>query len=195
MSYNQIDLYWDQYVGTILPESFGATKRDTDRACEILASLLHSEQPRPWNENRANTIGFIKADELPSIEPKWVRSRADRVLAVFGKLVRLSLQECSKSQNTPLVEAWQSFTKALGEAGKQEVKVSIETMTAIAHVLNMIKVFWDEVHAQQAQPSSTTLGVAASHFHFLSEGAIANIGVIPFNEQRLLQTSRLLRLI
>ena len=189
VSHSQIDLYWEHYVDTIVPESFSATKRDTDRACEILASLLQSEQPRPWNENRANTIHFVKADELPSIEPKWVRSRADRVLAVFAKLIRLSLQQCSTSQNTPLIEAWQSFMKALGEASKQEVKVSIETMTAIAHVLNMIKVFWNEVHAQQAQPPSTALRVAASHFHFLSEGAIANIGIIPFNEPRLLKSS------
>ena len=188
-SYSQIDLYWDHYVDTIVPESFSATKRDTDRACEILAVLLYNEQPRPWDENRAYNAGFVKSDELPSIEPKWVRSRAGRVLDVFRKLIRLLSQQPSNSQSSPLIQAWQSFTKALGEASKQEIKVSVETMTAIAHILNMIKMIWDEVYAQEPQPSSAALSVVAGQFRFLSEGAIANIGMIPFNDQRLLQTS------
>ncbi|KAL8828484.1 MAG: hypothetical protein Q9191_002557 [Dirinaria sp. TL-2023a] len=189
-SHSQVDLYWDHYVNTILPESFGTTKRDTDRACEILAALLYSDQPKPWDENRANTTGFVKPDELPSIEPKWVRSRADKVLAVFGKLIRLVSEQPNNRLSSPLIQAWQNFTKALGEASKQEIKVSIETMTAIAHILNMIKMIWDEVYAQQPQPSSSALSVAVRRFRFLSEGAIANIGMIPFNEQRLLQSSQ-----
>ena len=42
----------------------------------------------------------------------------------------------------PIVLAWRSLTTALGEASNKEVKVSMETMTAIAHLVNTIKRFW-----------------------------------------------------
>ena len=188
-THTQIDLYWDHYIDQVLPESFTSTKRDIDRACEILAALLHNEQPRPWDENRANASDFIKPDELPSLNPKWVRSRADKVLIVFGKLVHLAAWNSSEQEKLPILVAWRSFTKSLGDAGKQEVKVSMETMAAVAHVLNMMKRFWDQAYLEQPKLPSTDFSTAMEKLQALIQEAILYIGPIPFNEPRLLQSS------
>ncbi len=185
----QLDLYWDHYVEQIMPESFTSTKRDINRACEILAALLHSEQPIPWNENRANANGFIKAEELPCLDPRWIRSRADRVLLVLDKLAHLAAWPSSEPEKSPIVLAWRSFTISLAEAGKQEVKVSLETMTALAHTLNTINLFWVQAYLQQPNLSATESAIAIAKFKTLIQEAIDHVGLIPLNEQRLLQSS------
>jgi len=185
----QLDLYWDHYVEQIMPESFTSTKRDINRACEIIAALLHSEQPIPWNENRANANGFIKAEELPCLDPRWIRSRADRVLLVLGKLAHLAPWPSSEPEKSPIVLAWRSFTMSLAEAGKQEVKVSLETMTALAHTLNTINLFWVQAYLQQPNLSATESAIAIAKFKTLIQEAIDHVGLIPLNEQRLLQSS------
>lgn len=189
-SYSQLDLYWDHYIDRVIPESFCASRKDSDRSCEILTALLHNQQPKPWNENRANTSGLVKADELSSLDCKWIRSRSDKVLAVFSKLFRLDLQQNNFYPNSPLYIAWQSFTKALGDASRQEVKISSEIMIAIAHILNTIKLFLDESQARQRSPSATGFIAIERKIYLLVEAAVTNIGAIPFNEKRLLQNSQ-----
>ena len=185
----QLDLYWDQYIDQVIPAVFTNTKRDVDRACEIMTALLYNEQFRSWDENRANVSSFIKPDELPSLDPKWVRSRSDKVLSVFRKLAHVAAWRSCEKDKPPLVLAWRSFTKSLGDAGKQEVKVSAETMSAMAQILNMLGLFWDEVYVQQPDLPSTEFATAIHKLHSLAQEAIIHIGSIPFNEQRLLQNS------
>jgi len=185
----QLDLYWDHYIGQIMPENFTSTKRDIDRACEILAALLHNEQPKPWNENRANANGFIKPDELPCLDSKWVRSRADRVLRVLGKLVHLAAWPSGEPEKSAIVLAWRSFIITVADAGKQEVKVSLETMSALAHTLNMINLFWVQAYVQQPNLTATASAIAIAKVQILIQEAIDHVGLIPLNEQRLLQSS------
>lgn len=185
----QLDLYWDHYVEQIMPEHFTSTKRDIDKACGILAALLHNEQAKPWNENRANANGFIKPEELPCLDPRWIRSRADRVLLVLGKLVHLAAWPSDEPEKSPIVLAWRSFTRSLADAGKQEVKVSMETMTALAHTLNTIKLFWVQVYLQQPNLAATESAIAVTKLQTLIQEVINHVGLIPLNEQRLLQSS------
>lgn len=185
-TYAQLDLYWDSYIDKVLPESFTSTKRDVDRSCEILAALLHNEQPRTWDENRANVSGFIKPDELPSVDPKWARSRVSKILEIFSKLIPLATWHSNDQDGLPIVLAWRCFTKALGEAGKQEVKVSTETMSAIAHILNMIKLLWPQMYSPNFTMPSIELTTSMSKMQTIILEAINRIGPIAFNEQRLL---------
>lgn len=182
-SHAQLDIYWDYYVDHLIPTNFTSTKRDIDRACEILATLLYNDQPLPWNENRANTADFIKPNELPSLDPKWIRSRAHKILQVFSKLIRLDSWDPLRRERLPIIQAWRNFMTALGEAAKQEVKVSLETMTAIAKILNMLKEYWEQACLQQ---SSAT---AVINLQALIEEAVLHIGCIPFNEPRIAQSS------
>lgn len=184
----QLDMYWEHYMDKILPESFSASKRDNNQACSILAALFHTEQPRPWDENRANTARFIKPDELPCIDPKWIRSRAQRIMNVFEKLLDLPGWGCHLEEEVFAKVAWQSFTSALGDASKQEVKVSIESMSAVAQILNGLAHFWNRAYVQREGHSSTQSSVLFAKLHTLIQEAVANIGTITFNEPRLLRS-------
>ena len=186
----QMDLYWDQYVDQILPESFSASKRDSSQACSILAALFHSSTPRPWEENRANTARFIKPDELPCIDPKWIRSRSHKIIKVYEKLA--ALPGCAHKADEELLTnvVWQNFTLALGDASKQEVKVSTESMSALAHILNLFTRFSNRAYVQRQAPTQVDSSVAIAGLHSLIRQAVENIGTITFNEKRLLRSAK-----
>ena len=189
-THTQLDLYWEQYVDQILPESFSASKRDSSQACSILAALFHSSTPRPWDENRANTPRFIKPDELPCIDPKWIRSRSNKIIKVFEKLI--TTPGCAHKADDEVLTnvVWQNFTLALGDASKQEVKVSIESMSAVAHILNMVTRFWNRTYVQRQALTQTESSVAFAGMHSVIRQAIENIGAITFNEKRLLRSTK-----
>lgn len=188
-THDQLDVYWEQYVDQILPESFSASKRDINQACAILAALFHAPQPKPWDEHRANTPKFIKPEELPCLDPKWTRSRATKIVSVFGKLIQIADWSRPEKGEAGIVLAWQSFTLALNDASKQEVKVSVHTMSAVAQILNMLAQFWDRTYVQRHGLTPAEFSITLRKFCSMIEAAIANIGAITFNEQRLLWSS------
>lgn len=185
-THSQLDIYWEQYVDGILPESFSASKRDTNQACAIFAALFYAPQARPWDDNRANSARFIKPDELPCIDPKWTRSQAAKIITIFEKLMELAEWSYFEKEESVIMKAWQSFTAALGEASKQEVKVSVQSLSAVAHILNMLARYWDRAYVRRQDNASTGFFSALEKFRSMIEAAIKNIGAITFNEQRLL---------
>lgn len=186
-SHAQIDRYWDEYISQMLPSDPSINAPDINHSCNILTALFSSMQPKIWDENRANANGPVKADELPCIDPKWVRSRAAEILKVFERLFQVADWQSRKDQEAPIVLAWRSFGTAIGEAGRKEVKVSMETMTAIAHILNTIKQFWLRDLKQKDAEGISHDVEKISH---LFEEAVLKIGLIPFNEKRLTQSSQ-----
>ena len=188
-THDQLDVYWEQYVDQILPDSFLASKRDINQACAILTALFHASQPKPWDEHRANTPKFIKPDELPCLDPKWTRSRATKIVGVFGKLIEHADWSRPEEGEAGIVLAWQSFTLALNDASKQEVKVSVHTMSAVAQILNMLAQFWDRAYVQRHGLTPAEFSITLRKICLMIEAAIGNIGAITFNERRLLWTS------
>ena len=188
-THDQLDVYWEQYIDRILPESFSTSKRDINQACAILAALFHAPQPKPWDEHRANTPKFIKPDELPCLDPKWIRSRAPKIVSVLGKLIEIADWSRPEKGEAGIVLAWQSFTVALNDASKQEVKVSVHTMSAVAQILNMLAQFWDRAYVQRHGLTRAEFSITLGKVCSMIEAAITNIGAITFNEQRLLWSS------
>ena len=188
-THDQLDVYWEQYIDRILPESFSTSKRDISQACAILAALFHTSQPKPWDEHRANTPKFIKPDELPCLDPKWIRSRAPKIVSVLGKLIEIADWSRPEKGEAGIVLAWQSFTIALNDASKQEVKVSVHTMSAVAQILNMLAQFWDRAYVQRHGLTRAEFSTTLGKFCSMIEAAITIIGAITFNEQRLLWSS------
>ena len=188
-THEQLDVYWEQYVDQILPDSFLASKRDINQACAIFTALLHTSQPKPWDEYRANSPKFIKPDELPCLDPKWTRSRAAKIVDIFGKLIEHADWSLPEKGEASILLAWQSFTIALNDASKQEVKVSVHTMSAVAQILNMLAQFWDRAYVQRHGLTPVEFSITLRKFCLMIEAAITNIGAITFNEQRLLWSS------
>ena len=194
----QLDLYWDLYIAQILPNSFITSKSDINHACEIFAALVSSNpKPKLWNENRANGSGLVKPDELPSIDPKWIRSRAANMLKIYERFLDLADWQTNKEQDNPLFLAWRSLMTAFGAASSKEVKVSMDTMSAVSCVVNLLKRILEKGGRQlnpQDNQNQVSDGAESDEpydkFRCLLQEAVAKIGSIPFLERRLVLTSQ-----
>lgn len=189
-TYAQLDQYWEEYISQMFPCDRATTPPDVDHYCEILAALLSSSQPKVWEDNRINVSDPVKPDELLPIDPKWVRSRSARILKAFENLLSVADWQPRKDKEAPIVLAWRSLTTALGEASNKEVKVSMETMTAVAHLVNTIKRFWYQGLKQRNTSKAREVSHVIDQFELLIQEAIVKIGTIPFTEKRLMQSSQ-----
>lgn len=187
----QLDQYWEEYIAQMFPCDRATASQDVDHYCEILAALLSSSQPKVWDDNRINVSDPVKPEELLPVDPKWVRSRSARILKAFENLLSVADWQPRKEKEAPIVLAWRSLTTALGEASNKEVKVSMETMTAVAHLVNTIKRFWYQSLKQKNTTSKVReLSHLIDQFELLIQEAVVKIGTIPFTEKRLMQSSQ-----
>jgi hypothetical protein len=181
----QLDHYWEEYVRQMLPKNLSRNKDDVNFFCQVLASLFSSVERKPWDENRANINRQVKVDELPCVDSKWVRLRAADILKVFEDLFNDADWNLGNQVEAPIILAWRSFTNAIRQAGSKEVKTSMETMAALAHILNSIKRFWQQALILQ---SSQGVSPVIQKFDRLVRETVSQFGLIPFNEKRLAHT-------
>ena len=195
----QLDQYWELYVYQILPSCFTASKTDINHACNILSALFSGNgKPKVWEERRTND-GHLNPEDLPCLDPKWIRLRTASIVRVFDKLFDAADWQLSKDEDAPIVLAWRNFALALGNAGGKEVKVSMDAMNAVAHIINEIKLLLERSNSKLARernalPIDVTSKADQSEVFekttILINEAVARIGVIPFLERRLIRTSQ-----
>ena len=181
-SYDTLDRFWDEYVAPLL------IKTDTAFACQVLVSLFGDTQQKIWTENRANELATIKPDELPRLDPKWVRLRSGTVLKVLDALLQSADWQPLENGEGWVLQAWRAFTHALSDAASKEVKVSVESMTAVAHMMSSIKHFWNHCNSRQAVDVNSRRNTL-QRLAKLVELAVSNLGPIPFTEKRLVQST------
>lgn len=184
-THEQLDLYWDTFVTPILSVRPLMTKSDIDFSSNVLTALLSSSQSKVWDQNRAQKMTPMKLGELPCLDPKWIRIRGAKIVDLLEDLlIHRDLVQSDNVQRTPLFNAWQSFAKAVGDAATKEIKVSMETMTAIAHIISSLSRYWSQTYNAQ-MPVSRRLEL----FIALTNETVAKIGFRPFSEKRLLRSS------
>lgn len=183
-SHDTLDRFWEEYVALLL------TKTDTRFGCEVLISLLGDTPQKIWSEQRANESAPVKPEELPRLDPKWVRLRAATVLKVLDAVLQSVEWQPTEDGEAWVLRAWRAFTKALGEAGSKEVKVSTESMIAVAHMIGSIKHFWVHCNKRQAaRVDSLAESTDMQRLAALVDIAVSNMGPLPFSEKRLIQVS------
>ncbi|CAD6590030.1 MAG: hypothetical protein ASARMPRED_004531 [Alectoria sarmentosa] len=195
----QLDQYWDLYVSQTLPSCFTASKNDINHACDILSALFSgNRKPVIWEENRAIN-GHVNPEDLPCLDSKWIRLRTARIVQVFDILFDTADWQLSKDGDAPIVLAWRSFALALGNAGGKEVKVSMDAMSAVAHIVNEIKLLLERSNSKLARdrdvlqidiPSKADQSETFEKIRILITEAVAKVGIIPFLERRLIRTSQ-----
>lgn len=198
-TYVQLDQYWDLYVDQILPNCFASSKDDVNYACDILSVLFSGNgKPKIWEENRANN-GHINPEDLPCLDSKWIRLRTARIMPVFDRLFDTADWHLCKDGDAPVVQAWRSFSLALGNAGRKEVKVSLDAMNAIAQILNEIKLLVERSNSKLARErnakprgsaSKTDQSETFEKIGILINEIAAKVGNLPFLERRLIRTSQ-----
>ena len=193
----QLDQYWDLYVYQILPSCFTTSKNDINQACDILSALFSGiGKPKVWEENRMKD-GPINSEDLPCLDPKWIRLRTASILQVFDKLFDNADWQLSDDGDAPILLAWRCFSSALGNAGGKEVKVSMDAMNAVAHIINEIKLLLERGNSKFARDRNTVptdsredQSRTFEKITILINEAVAKIGNIPFLERRLIRTSQ-----
>ncbi len=186
----QLDQFWEEYVSPVIPSNFSASKSDLNHACGIMAALFGGTTPKVWDENRANTGGPTKPEDLPCLDPKWIRQRAATILKTFDRILDIADWQLDTEEKAPILLAWRSFTTAVGEAGNKEVKVSMESLTAVAQILTTIKHFWDRSLKRQEAAKTRDLSQTIQKVGLLINEAVSKIGSMPFIEKRLVQSSQ-----
>ncbi|KAL8787794.1 MAG: hypothetical protein Q9213_001981 [Squamulea squamosa] len=178
----QLDLYWDNFVVPVLSLGTSSTKSDHDFACQVLAASLSSLQPRLWDQHRAQDASLlIKPEELPCLDPRWVRLRAATIITLLERLLLPSCAQLDNPQESPFFDVWRSFTRALGGAASKEVKVSMETMAAFAQITSMLNRYWH----RKSDTTDETFGRLGVYIALINETS-AKVGIRPFLEKRLL---------
>ncbi|TGZ81771.1 hypothetical protein EX30DRAFT_340203 [Ascodesmis nigricans] len=105
----------------------------------VLVALL-SNDVRLWNEKRALLGPTLHSDEIPRVDPRWVRSHCSVVL----KTVESSIWRTtwSGTSNISSRTIWSAFMKTLADAGAKEVKISLEHAGAVAELTEFFERLW-----------------------------------------------------
>ena len=177
----QIDTYWHLYVSDIVPKCFMTSPTERNQALEILSALLFNDkQVKVWNENKAHLSGPTKPDDLPPLDPKWVRANSSRVLDVLDQLVGTTNWSTGTDIDMPVLNAWGHLMSALGQAGSKEIKTAQDAVVAVASILTWMKKILDLEQASDAQVESPFYKV-----EILLRQAVDKLGYLPFTEKRL----------
>ncbi|KAL8854269.1 MAG: hypothetical protein Q9221_000983 [Calogaya cf. arnoldii] len=185
--WKRLDLYWENFVVPVLSPKASSTKSDYAFACQVLAAVFSSHEPRSWEQNRAHQASLlIKPEELPCLDSKWVRHRAPKIISMLeGFLLHTNCPSLDDFRKSHFFVAWQSFAKALGEAASKDVhKVYMETMAAFAQFTSMLNRYWHQ------KDGTTEVFVRRLEVcTLLINETLAKVGFRPFVEKRLFRDS------
>lgn len=197
-SHTSLDLLWDLYVPPLIQQlsetdsledsqnAGAANCEGSNQAIAILHALLNPtpRAKQPWRVDRAMSDERMRFDELSPIDPKWVRSNSQRVLAVLQPLLKRRFKGLSADQSR-LKDLWKGYLLSIAAAAAKEVITSHETMACIAQIYTMAHAFWQQrpchdVITQEGQSTAFLDG-----FVYLLTEMVKVLGMLPFSEKRL----------
>jgi hypothetical protein len=197
----QLDMYWDEYVVSIVGQGLVAGVRsdpdlvakDASDACSILRGLFEPTISRPWTENRAMENlqhNSVEPRELPGLESKWLRKSYSRVFPVLGPL--LEKLYWNLGENSDVSSLWEAYITSIASPMMKEVKVSIDTMGCVASLFSLLYKIWNlgpknvdslKPCKEPSLPQSTSAFLRS--FEKLVSTAIKGLGLLAFTEKLL----------
>lgn len=179
---SHLDTFWDMSVKP-LTDGLVPVKRGQEfvddhlrRSACILIGLLDSSTPRMWKEDRIKDSPTAKPDELPMIDPKWVRHNASRVFSVIAPI--MDQQFCELSDESSLVRRlWRTLVSSVAFAASKEIKVSNDTAIFVSETFSLLLKHW-QTGVPEDQPE-----LADRFLHSAQELVLALVealGLLPF---------------
>ncbi|KIW71920.1 hypothetical protein PV04_00147 [Phialophora macrospora] len=147
-NHDQYTRVWKEYIVKVMkPAFFEKGPANADLASRILMALFwNSGGAKIWNENRALENTPVEPEELPTIDCKWVRSKAGPILDIFLVLMRYSSWGASgRSDKAYIAVAWLHFLKAVQEASRKEIKPSADTVEAMMQLNVFLGRLYDDI--------------------------------------------------
>ncbi|KAI1205608.1 uncharacterized protein F4807DRAFT_277227 [Annulohypoxylon truncatum] len=192
----RIESYWDACVrplilqlaplkvdGKFIDKAAPIPPENLTQSIYILTSLFNSSTARLWKEDRVSDIVLVKPEELPALDPKWVRRNAQRVFAVVEPILESTFLDLSKPAS-PACQLWRTLVGAVATAASKEVKVSSETATFMAQSFSTLALIWSKgLDQPDAEPDSQQrfLDAAQTYISTMTE----SLGLLPFTEKLL----------
>ncbi|KAI0853499.1 Rap1-interacting factor 1 N terminal-domain-containing protein [Daldinia vernicosa] len=196
LSTAQVDSYWDACVRPLIqqlafPEvdtkqiekPTAMASNNLTQAVLILTGLFNSSTSRLWKEDRVAENALVKPDELPALDPKWVRRNAARVFSVVEPILQKTFVDLA-SPESALCKLWRTLVSAVAAAASKEVKVSTDTATFMAHAFSVLARIWSQgLDGSDAQPEPQQKFLDATQAYFGT--IIEYLGQLPFTEKLL----------
>lgn len=183
----QLSEIWDVVVVGLVEKMALSSKDEVAEGVAILSAMFDGAT-KLWAETRVLTAPPMAAEDVPRLDPKWVRSNASLVLSTLEVALRRGPWG-SEEANKGVKPMWKRFTKTLADAGSKEIKVSAELMEAVAHAFNMFQRIWaigpSALEGAKEVPAPTLPVSFIKKFSYLILTTLESLGPFPFTEKQL----------
>jgi hypothetical protein len=195
----QLDLYWDAYVSPLVgkllaghddeqsPEKDSSVSEGPNQAIAILQALLDPSRRQTtasWRIDRAMSSDLMQANELPSLDSRWVRKNSERVLDVLEPVLAQRFVDLGVNQS-PVRNLWKAFLSSVTAAGAREINVANETMGCVAKIFTLLNKFWQNGPQQMDPAGDGEPSAFLDNCVYLLTESITVLGVLPFMEKKL----------
>lgn len=183
--YNQLDINWEEHVVRLVEKPLILDEANPAYGFRVLSALFRPGQHTAWNEQRALESQPITPEELPGLDPKWVRSRTRRLLKTCESIFRNAPWLGKSVTDDPTKQFWKHFTKTIGDAGSMEIKTSSELTDAVAHLVNFFQRIWKGGPSALNAQGTESSDIFIDRFGFLVTAAVDSLGPMYFTEKIL----------
>jgi hypothetical protein len=184
-----LDVYWDRGVKPIMHQlatverNPGALDVQVSEACAILIGLFDIRQ-RLWKEDHVIDNPLVKPEELPGIDPKWLRRNSTRVFSVIGPILQKKFLDIGDKE-APVDKVWRTLVGSVASAASKEIKVSVDTSTFISDMFGLLLKVWSAGVSEAAQAPA----FLASMREYIIV-VVDALGPLPFTEKMISMTKQ-----
>ena len=182
-----LDTYWDNSVKPIVSKLLELAPTSADEyfteACAILRGLFDYRRQRKWREDRIVEPSLVKADELPAIDARWIRSNPGRIMALVEPIIQRSFSDHFGSQGSAPSAVWNALLSAVAAASCKDIKPDRDTTLFINEALSVFRRIWDkgpELCSWDNQPAWEQFLTSAGQF---LNTMFTSLGTLPFTER------------
>ena len=135
--------FWNDFVHGMLSRFKATNKEQMCAAHQVLASLLHDSKLGFWTSDRVrrNSTNPVNTDEVPRLDPQWVRKNIDIVMKTLEMFLGCRCFEATMTEVPNLSSRhalFRSLAAAVDESSAKEVKTSAATEHAITVITNSV---------------------------------------------------------
>ncbi|KAF3125392.1 hypothetical protein TWF569_000834 [Orbilia oligospora] len=180
-NFKQLEHFWETLVEGVVAKYLLKSNTFLINGCNILSALFGGSTK--WSENRVLEGTYIAADEVPRLDPKWIRANSTMIFKTLEVAVRSCLKT-KKDNEIPHLAIWKKLMAAIAEAAKKEIRISAEMMEFVASLLGFLKRLWTDGFRGKG-PTLHEDGQFLTHFVILVQLAIQELGTACFTEKWL----------
>lgn len=139
-----LDDIWAIGVAPLIQRITTNAREDSSNLTEaaaLLTGLIESGTRRIWDQSRIADPALIKNEELPAIDPKWVRANSALVFELAGPLLEKRFAELSVP-GSHSQKLWRAFVWSVASASSKDVKLHDDTAKFVAGSLTLLLAVW-----------------------------------------------------